>query len=721
MTTSYTAAQTGELPSSTTVTTPAPAGAADLATGRTTTTVLNTARGLAKSATDQNGRTTSSAYDALGRLTAVWLPGRATTASASQTFAYTVPGIVDGNAVPATVTTSNLRANGSYGVTIQIMDGMGRAIQTQTSPALSAYTGRLISDVVYDSHGRVIRSNASWYNNDSAPSTTLYRTTNQQVPAQSHTVYDGLGRPVTTEFVAYGVVQTGTTTSYPGADRTDVTPPTGGTPSSTVVDARGRTAELWQYRTPTATGNPADADVTHYTYTADGKPASHRDAAGNTWTIGYDVRGRETTSSDPDTGTASKAYDAAGRLASTTDGRGQTIAHTYDLLGRPTGSYAGSVSPANQLTGFTYDTVLKGQPSTSTRYVGGATGSAYTSAVLAYDTAYHPTKTTLTLPGSEVGQSSAFTYTYQASYDAITGALKADNRSAVGDVAGETVTYTYDVNGPLSTFGAFGGSTYDLSSDYDAYGRNIRSTMNPWGTQIVVTNTYDESTGRPLQQFVDKQTAATGAVQQTTYAYNPAGQLTAVRGIPDNNPSAADLQCFTYDHLGQLTTAWTDTGALAQSAQPTVGGQGRCTNTTPTGGAVAPQRTTVGGPAAYWQSYAYDLTGNRTQLVQHDPSGDPAKDTTVTQTFPAAGTVNTRTGDPRTGGGTGGPHALLGSTTTAPSGTLGSTAQYDAMGNTTSVTDTSGTATLTWDGEDKLTSYNKTGSAGPTTYLYDAA
>ncbi|WP_282204266.1 polymorphic toxin-type HINT domain-containing protein [Kitasatospora fiedleri] len=42
------------------------------------------------------------------------------------------------------------------------------------------------------------------------------------------------------------------------------------------------------------------------------------------------------------------------------------------------------------------------------------------------------------------------------------------------------------------------------------------------------------------------------------------------------------------------------------------------------------------------------------------------------------------------------------------------------MGNTTAVTDTSGTATLTWDGEDKLASYSKTGTTGATTYLYDA-
>ncbi|MFI9157524.1 polymorphic toxin-type HINT domain-containing protein [Kitasatospora aureofaciens] len=721
VTTAYAAAGTGELPNRVTATTPAPAGASDAATGRVTTTTLDTARGLPLSVTDPNGRTNTEAYDALGRVTGIWLPGRDTKAGANKAFAYTLPGVVNGAAVPPTVTTSDLQANDIYTVKIDIMDGEGRAVQSQSTPALSAYTGRLITDTVYDSQGRVTRANSPWYNDQGAPSTTPFKTLTEKVPAQTYNVYDGLGRPVTQQFVAYGVTQTTTTTAYPGADRTDVTPPTGATPTSTVTDARGHKTQLWQYKTATATGNQADADVTSFTYTADGHLATQKDAAGNTWTHGYDQRGREVTSSDPDVGTTTKAYDIAGRLASSTDARGQTIAYTYDLLGRVTGTYSGSASPDHQLTGFTYDTVVKGKPSTSTRYVNGASGVAYTSSVLTYDTAYHPTTTTITIPGTEIGQgTTSFTYTYQAQYDPITGALTDDDRSAVGDIAEDTVHYTYDAYGPLRSYGAIGGATYDLSSDWDAYGRSIRATVNPWGTQIVVTNTYDESTGRQLSQFVDKQTAATGAVQQLTYAYNPAGQLTAIRNIPDNAPSSTDLQCFGYDYLGRLTNAWTDTGTLTQAPQPTVGGIGTCANSSPTSGVQAPLKTTVGGPAAYWQSYGYDLTGNRTQLVQHDLAGDTTKDTTTNQTYPAPGSVNTPTTALNAGGGTGGPHALTGTTTKAPTGTTGTSAQYDAAGNTTAVTDTSGTATLVWDSENKLASYTKTGTAGPTTYLYDA-
>ncbi|MER7757357.1 DddA-like double-stranded DNA deaminase toxin [Kitasatospora sp. NPDC097643] len=244
--------------------------------------------------------------------------------------------------------------------------------------------------------------------------------------------------------------------------------------------------------------------------------------------------------------------------------------------------------------------------------------------------------------------------------------------------------------------------------------------MNPWGTQVVTTTTYDEPTGRTLNQYVDKQTSTTGTVQNTTYAYNQAGRVTAIRTIPDNTPNATDLQCFGYDHLGRLTTAWTDTGRLDQAPNPAVGGQGACANSTPTSGAQAPMRTTAGGYAPYWQSYQYDLTGNRTQLVVHDAGGDTAKDTTVNQTFPSAGTRNTPTSAPNSGGGTGGPHALLSSTSrTGSNAPTTSTTQYDTAGRTTAITDTNGTATLTWNGEDRLDSLART-DGGTTSYLYDA-
>ncbi|SEE19065.1 hypothetical protein [Streptomyces sp. TLI_105] len=89
------------------------------------------------------------------------------------------------------------------------------------------------------------------------------------------------------------------------------------------------------------------------------------------------------------------------------------------------------------------------------------------------------------------------------------------------------------------------------------------------------------------------------------------------------------------------------------------------------------------------------MTGNRKQLVQHDPAGDTTKDRVTTQTFPAAGTLNT-------GGGNGGPHALTStSTSTSTSTKVGTSTtvsgsnRFDAVGNTTNMyTSKTGTTAL---------------------------
>ncbi|MEV7600328.1 hypothetical protein AB0O91_23420 [Kitasatospora sp. NPDC089797] len=170
-----------------------------------------------------------------------------------------------------------------------------------------------------------------------------------QVPGQSWNTYDGNGRVVRSEFRSNGNPQWAATTAYPGADRTDVTPPGGATATSTVTDARGRTIARWQYRPPAATGNSADADITTYAYTPVSQSAGRTDSSGNTWNYTYDLRGRQVSTSDPDTGTAQTYYDVNSRIDHTTDAKGSTLAYTYDLLGRKTGTYNGSVAPANQL------------------------------------------------------------------------------------------------------------------------------------------------------------------------------------------------------------------------------------------------------------------------------------------------------------------------------------------------------------------------------------
>ncbi|MFJ9448086.1 ricin-type beta-trefoil lectin domain protein [Kitasatospora sp. NPDC101235] len=708
--TSYAAPAAGELPITVTVSSPIPGSASGT---WDTVTTFDSRRSLPLTVKDSNGKTVTESYDALGRLSAVWSPGRtpALKPNANLTFSYNVSNTTG---VPSTTTTSTLTADGDtpvYTREIMLFDGLARTRQTQSTPAGPGDPGRLITDRQYDSQGRAWSSNATWYNKDSGPSTTLVSAPDSTIAAQTRLTFDGLGRQVTSAFWSLGVLQNQTTTAYPDTGRTDVTPPHGAWPSTTLTDTRGRTTETWQYRTTIATGQASDAAVTRYSYTPAGQTAGMTDAAGNTWAYTYDLRGRQTSASDPDTGKTTRTYDNASRVSTSTDAKGQVLTYTYDLLGRKTGLYQGTATPDTQLASWTFDTVMKGKPTGSTRYVGGTNGGqAYTAAVTGYDNGYRPTGTTLTVPGTEAGLSSG-TYTYATSttYDQITGNPKLVTLPATGGLPLDQLAYSYNDYGQMFKYA--GATTYDVQSEYDAYGRPLRSTVNPWGSQVVTTTDYDQATGRVRGQFLDKQISTVGAVQQTNYTYNPTGSITSITNIPDNNPSATDRQCFTYDYLGRLTTAWTDTGGITtpDPLQHKTLDQGACTNTTPTSGAKAPAKTTVGGATPYWQEYTYDLTGNRTSLIQHDQYGDPAKDVTTTQQFPAPGTVNTPTTAGNTGGGTGGAHALLGSTVkTGTTTTSNGATQYDAAGSTTAIrTGTSGTGTsaLTWNSEGKLASY----------------
>ncbi|MER8046747.1 ricin-type beta-trefoil lectin domain protein [Streptomyces sp. NPDC094032] len=697
-TTTYTPAATGELPSTLTVAAPVP--------GSTSTwdsvTTMDVRRGLPLTVKDQNLKTTTETYDALGRLTAVWLPGRTPggNPNANMTFAYAVSNQAG---VPSTTTTNRLTKDGEtpvYVKGVEILDGFARTRQTQTSPANPAYSGRLVSDTLLDSQGRSRTANAPWYNDVSGPTGTLLPSAESTIPSQTRTTYDGLGRAVVTASWSLGVEQSRTTTDFKGVDRTDVVPPKGSAPTTVLTDGRGRTTELWQYTTPTVTGLPADAVITRSTYTADGSPLTRKDTAGNTWSYGYDQRGRQITSSDPDTGTTTQTWDAAGRLGSTTNGKGQTVTFAYDLIGRKAGMFDGTVATgAKQLTAWTFDTATagKGKPASSTRYVGGTGGQAYTTTIKGYDDGYRVTGSTVSIPGTDAGLASGtFTYTTSTVYDKITGSPKETVLPALGGLPLDDVVYSYNDYGQMFKYA--GATTYDTQTEYDAFGRPIRSTVNPWASQVVSTTDYDQATGRVKRQFVDKQTSTTGAVQQTGYTYNDAGQVTSITDVADNIPSQTDRQCFTYDALGRLTTAWTDNGGLTAPESGQTQDQGGCATTTP---AVA----NIGGPAPYWQDFGYDLTGNRTRQVSHDPAGDTTKDVTTTQTFIAPGTVNAPTNAPTAGGGTGGPHALLTSTAKTTTTTNNDNFQYDAVGNTTSYrAGKSGTSSLNWNVEGKLAS-----------------
>lgn len=640
--TSYT--ETGGLTTKTVVTDPA---------SYTTTTTLDPARGLPTASVDANGRRTDLVYDPVGRLASVWLPGRAKATFPTvpnQKFAYSLS-----TSAAATVTTSSLGPNGTYITSYALFDGLLRPRQTQ-GPA-EAGAGRILTDTTYDTRGLTAKTNAA-YVVAGAPGTTLLQVDDNQVPGQTATVYDGAGRPTASVFRAYGAEQWRTTTVY-GGDHVDVTPPAGGTATTTFADARGRTTKLLQYRGPTPSG---PADTTSYSYTPAGQLAGMTDAAGNRWSYGYDLLGRRTSSSDPDKGATTMAYDDVGQLESATDARGTTLAYKYDDLGRRTGEFLGSTT-GTKLAGWTYDTLTggKGLPTSSTRYVD---GQAYTTAVSGYGTDGQPWGKSVTIPATETGL--AGTYSYRMVYKS-NGQLESETLPATPGLPNESVTYGFDDLGNQTSLVA-GQTQYVTGAVYTPLGQPARLTLFSGGSTAWLSSYYDLPTGRLTNTKVEVGNNPVPA-SDAKYAYDPAGN---VKSVADTG----DTQCFGYDQQRRLTQAWTPSS-------------GSC--------AAAPSVAGLGGPAPYWQSFGYDVAGNRTSLVSHAAAGD----TTTTYTYPAPATAQ--------------PHTVRSATVSGPGVSRIDSWSYDATGNTSGRTVAGSAKTLTWDVEGRLASVT-----GGVSMLYDA-
>ncbi|MEU3249919.1 polymorphic toxin-type HINT domain-containing protein [Streptomyces sp. NPDC006997] len=673
-TTAYTPA-TG-FPTSAKVTTP-PATPGDSTTAQSTTTTNDPARGVPLSQTDTNGKVTNLAYDALGRTTKVWLADRYTSDTPTYEYTYRVA-----ENSPVAVGTKTLGNNGAQRTSYVLYDGFLRPRQSQ-EPGPDG--GRLLTDTFYDERGLTAQEFLPYYAT-TAPSTTLVEPDDALgVETQNRYTYDGLGRQTEHRQISGngdgGQVLNTTRTLY-GGDRTTVIPPTGGTALTTLTDARGQTTELRQHHQRTA---DAAYDTTTYGFTPAGALSKVTDPAGNEWGYEYDLLGRMTLAKDPDKGTTRYSYDDRGQLTSTADAENHTLVNIYDGLGRRTELRSGTATGPLRAK-WTYDTVTgaKGYLAEATRYADD--GLAYTSKVVAYDRLYRPQRTSVTIPASTANTGLSGTYLSTTTYKE-SGQVAGVGLPKAGALAASTVVYSYadDTLWPVAVDGREG---VKAATSYSLTGKPLQYELsNAGGKKTWVTNEYEPGTQRLAYTRVDREGVA-GVDQASTFRYDEAGN---VLSVSDTSRSGTDTQCFDYDYLRRLKEAWT---------QPT------------TACADAPSATVLGGPAPYWTSYGYDKTGNRSTEVQHDVTGDTAKDVSSTYAYPAPGATAVR------------PHGLKTVTRTGPGITSGDTYTYDDTGNTDTRTLGDGTSQdLDWDAEGRLTKVTEPvegGSPKVTSYLYDA-
>lgn len=689
----------------------APGAATDTVTttnpmGWVTKATLDPARGQQISSTDANNELTTKTYDGLGRLTAVWSPLHAQSAGAPADAKYTYAVI---GTAPTAVTTSTLRDDGSYGSVIALYDGLLRQIQQQGDTA-DGEAGRLITDTHYNSVGQKAKATGSYYDKTSAPTATVFVPANDSVvPSETETMYDGMGRTAQALTVAFGVNQYSTLTAYRGTDETDTTPPAGGTATSSFVDGAGNVDATWSYRSAAPTGKASDAETISRVFTPAGKPATIKDAVGDTWSYTYNLLGQNTAVSDPGTGTTTSVFSTGGQLLNRTDANGDQLSYTYDALKRKTAEYNttgnAAETAADQIGAWTYDTPAKGQPTTSTTYTDGTGDAAntWTESVAGYTAKYQPTGEVVTVPSSQGAL--AGTYQDSSQYTAETSLLAGTHYWAEANLPREQVNFGYTVSGLLSSF----GSPYSALNTvtYNPQGQVLRTNYGAYGDQLDRTVTYDPATQRMLTTTDSLQTLSK-PLQSLAYAYNQAGAITAVSNTLTGS-STPDTQCFGYDQLNELTSAWTDTaGVTASSAASNaqVDGIGGCTDSAPTAGKV------TGGPAPYWQSYSYDALGDRTGETSHDTSVT-SNTNTVTQTL-AYSAYNASTGS--TAAATT-PDAVQSVTTSGPAGSATGAYTYYPNGET----QTRPGQAFTYNAMGLTQSVKNTTTGVASTYTYDAS
>ncbi|MCA2220564.1 RHS repeat domain-containing protein [Nonomuraea aurantiaca] len=577
---------------------------------------------------------------------------------------------------------------------------------------------------VYDANGNVLKSTRTGagstraevteyaYNKVNQPNKTTVENGDQDLV--STTTYDERGLAVAS------IDPRGNATDANAADFT----------TTMRYDALGRLIEASGPKVKVEkAGTSSDAHPTaHFGYDAFGAKTHETDAEGRTVTSVFDKAGRLTSQSAPSytppggtaiTPTTAHTYDLAGQLITTTDPRGYVTTFEYDKLGRqvritdpaPDGQTPGrsiieyymdgSKKATVDLTGArseaTYDGL--GRQVTQTQIERKPAAAVYTTKLF-YNQAGFLYKTEA--PGTKT-----IDYSPNAAGEVETQIVAKGTATAI------TTTMQYDLAGRLiKTADGRGNST---TTEYDLAGRKI-AAKDLEGTTIRRTTSagYDPA---------GNQTSVTSGeghtTKQTFDALNRATSLIEPTSATDSITTS-----FGYDATGARTRL-TD-------------GRGNATWTTYNSLALAETVTepaTTAHPDAADRTWTtgYDAAGNPTSVIQ--PGG-----VRIDRTFDHLGRLTKESG---AGGGAATAERTFGydladrpttigdltvdyNDRTLPLSIKRGTTQltgyaYDGLGQPTQRVDAAGTATFTWDANNRPATATDPVTGRKLTYGYDAA
>lgn len=530
----YATATTGAGPTSTLVGLRPVSAAADQVSNYTYTQLNQVS-----SSRNAEGTLTLYVYDAMGKLTST-VVAAGTNEARSMLARYDLQGRLIGE----------LSGEGAARLT-------GNLTQAQINAIWTGYG----TTYAYDAVGRRISST------DAAGKRTLYyydtegRLTHTVNPLgyTEERIYDNLGQLV--EVVKYSV----------GISLTGLT---GGLVNDTLLTAIA------------AKVKPA-ADVRDtYTYTADGRRLTEKNAAGGTVSHEYDAFGNEvlrTTALTASLNAVTKfAYDRLGRLLSTTAdpaGLARITSREYDAFGRVINTRDGNGNAVS----FQYDKLGR------TILTQNADGSSTTGLDAFGNTVWQQ---------DALGRRTTFTYNTQSrsvtmktpdGVSVTTTRNRHGQTVSVRDGNGNDTVYTYDASGSLLTTTA-GGTV--VKNAYDKLNRLIETTD---ARGVRTAHVYDAA-GQLYTTTVD----VGGLALATNYRYNALGQRYVVTA-PNGRQTS-----YVFDKAGRVTLTYQDAGGLKLATRYSYDLAGRTLTQTEPNGTVT--------------QYTYDTLGRRTQEIV-DPSG----------------------------------------------------------------------------------------------------
>lgn len=546
------------------------------------------------STTDPNNKTTTFAYDPLGRETSETLPDESAGLS-TLSLAYTVWCSGTAAQAPCAEVDRTQRLDGATTVTSRgFYDGWGHLVETRT-PAPAGQD--VLGYSSYDQSRRLLFQSITYFGTAyvGAPGSAAFATPDGNQPGTTYG-YDGLGREVSRK----DALSNTTTTSFGVACSLGISPPLQpdatcyeqilsidplGHEVGSAVDAFGRTSYALRFtgNSPTTYAFYAGAS---YTYDPNGNLTQILQPDGRSARqFSYDAVSRKTSMRDPDTGTTRLTYDNNGNVTQSVDARGGTagtVVTGYDGLDRPITKGSTTATYAT----FAYDSTVGGNIG-----IGRLTGETFSGA-----------------PYNSL--SGSYSYTY-------------DSRGRQTGSALTIGSATYPMTTSFDDAGNMLGQTYP-TGEIVSYGRTLgwltsmTSQQGTTVTPLLSTGSYTGPGG--AAGLLTGGMLGTGG-RESAYSYGAtydallrATDLRVYHGDPFTGLTIYFDQARTFDAAGNVTTAnttlttGTDNQAFCYDEQNRLTWAGSAG--TPACGVTLTRGTLTA--AQYTQSFAYDKLGNLT-------------------------------------------------------------------------------------------------------------